>query len=783
MGAAHLLHCAGSITADRRQPGPGTRRTPGWQGVLVVSGNQTITAQVRNGKHAGVPARVITQGGPFTETADEAVQLAAAVQADYGHDGPAVLAAVDVATMQERQQAALAAIGAPAGGTLGTNATQLALAVAGAMALDDIHGTTGTIAAAAIEAARDYLGTASEPQSDLELFLAAVAEMLSSTPAAWADADEYQAWVKADATVPGYGGSPIPRHGLQGTLAGLRDGEWLCIYKATFDAIVAEHGLSAHTMLTDLYRRGDLRAADSERGRGEWTTKGPRWAGRPRMYVARLTAFTVPEDDDTPQPPAPASEPAPVPEPAAADPRSFQPTLADPLAGGWGPGTIGASAQDHQDDAPPRPAPAVVVDHASLPGSPDDRPRDVQDHQADADPREAWLAATWIRDTRQYFKMPERRASLARIVTLLDEAPDVADTDAVASLADRLQLLAELEGRGQEFGGPFMPELRGRPALLRPWKRGGLPIAAELVIAPEGYGFERSYDGPVTVLDRNGAWIGAIGTTLVAHGALDHTGECEPSASGTAPGYYLTAVYPWTEPGMPSPLGTADPGTQAWVTAPTMGLLAELAAAGRWPDAIALDSWTGTPVRLDAWGRLIRELRRYALENHGYGSGAYQAAKDAVSKSVSMMKGTMAADSTMPTRVWAKCKNQRIDWRHQVITNSAVFTWRAMDRCLALAGGNPALAPIGIRSKDELLIPSAAVELVTTQNYPGGTRPPVRLDSTGIELGTFKVKGEETRTLRPDRLDWPERPERRAPRAVARRRDAGAPRPGGGKRP
>src|SRR5450756_2146765 len=101
----------------------------------------------------------------------------------------------------------------------------------------------------------------------------------------------------------------------------------------------------------------------------------------------------------------------------------------------------------------------------------------------------------------------------------------------------------------------------------------------------------------------------------------------------TAPGYYLMTAYPWTEPGMTSPLGSTEPGTQVWIPAPTAGLLAELANAGRWPDATASDSWTGTPITLAAWGRLIRELRRYALERHGYDSGAYQAAKDAISMS------------------------------------------------------------------------------------------------------------------------------------------------------
>jgi len=147
---------------------------------------------------------------------------------------------------------------------------------------------------------------------------------------------------------------------------------------------------------------------------------------------------------------------------------------------------------------------------------------------------------------------------------------------------------------------------------------------------------------------------------------------------------------------------------------------------------------------LTEWGRFIREARRYALENYGYGSSAYLAIKEAFAMSLAMMAGELAADTTRPVRVWKKCWMQRIDWRHQIITHSAVATWRTMDRCLDLAGGNPDLAPIGMRNKDELIIPdNGAAELFTTTPYPGGTRPPVRIDPTGVELGTWKIKGRQ----------------------------------------
>ena len=708
------------------------RRTPGWQGNGFLSGNGSITEGVRSGKFAGIPARVLTLQGPFTASAADCDALADAVASDYGYLGNAVLSTVTVAEFRRWQQEARAAIGGPDGGTLGTNAMQLAAAAAGARAADAVLGTGDALQSAALTAARDYLASTSEPETNREIALRVLAEQLAASRSSWPDRDAYETTGKPD-DLPVPRRMSVPLHGVASDIAGTRDAEWVYVLPATWDSLVADAGITSTLALADMHKRGELSVAASWRAKGEWRTPGPRWMQpRPNVYKIRLSAVAdaTPDDDATP----PASE-QPVQEDSPASASPAEPPVQEELpaqAGmGWGPDTMGAAAQEATEERPPVPVPAA----------------DVRQHQAVTDPRTAWLADTWQRrGNREHFKTPEHKAALTRIVAALDEAPAIDDKDAVTALADRLQLLAELEGRGQEFGGPFMPVLRGRPAWLRPWKRGGVPLPVELAQVIEGYNFERDdYHGPVTVLDRNGAWIGAIGTTLVAHGGLDHTGECEPAASSTLPGYYLVNVYEWREVGLPSPLGSAVPGTQVWVTAPTMGLLAELAAAGRWPEATALDSWTGVAVRLDAWGRLIRELRRYALETHGYGSGAYQAAKDAVSKSVSMMNGTMAADSTRPVRVWAKCKNQRIDWRHQIITNSAVFTWRCMDRCLALADGNPGLAPIGIRAKDELLIPAAAVELVTTQPYPGGTRPAVRLDPTGIELGTFKIKGEETR--------------------------------------
>ena len=68
--------------------------------------------------------------------------------------------------------------------------------------------------------------------------------------------------------------------------------------------------------------------------------------------------------------------------------------------------------------------------------------------------------------------------------------------------------------------------------------------------------------------------------------------------------------------------------------------------------------------------------------------------------------------------------------------------WRAADACARLTG--PELAPLAVgRNTDELVIPAAALDIVTRDVLPGKAKPPVTLDPLGIALGTFKVKGRE----------------------------------------
>jgi hypothetical protein len=805
----------------------GTNQTPGWQGFLFTTGNGTITEGATAGKFAGVAARVVTISGEFTAGPEECSELDDAVLADYGHVGPAVIGALAVDQFGAMYAEAREALEAPAGGIAGTLAGKVALAVAGARAIDVVLGTGTAIGDAAHAGAIEYLTTLAAPESDRERILRRIAEAMSAERADWADAPGYARW-----------GEVGDRQSRK--LSGVYDETWLYVYPSAWAEIVKETGVgaSARLALADMHARAELHVPPSRRKRGEWKAPAPTWAGSVEVYKIARAAINdaAPLDGGDEVTPIGAGDGDTAPNltsgnggdevtPIGGGDGHAAPSLtsgnggtpigghggvspsltssdggnggesakltdtpiAAPLDGGdggtpigghggtppsltsddggnggdggqtapatgktttpdgWPADSIGATVNPHAAPASmPAKAPAVPIAAAAV--SPAGTPAAPVDSALERH-RAAWLSATWKRsDNASHFKAAGQQDALRQIITLLDENPDIADKNAIRDLANRMRVLRMLEGSGKDWGGPFAPTLNKKTARLKPWGKTGVPPCVELARVIEGWAFERpGFSGPVTVFDRNGAWVAATATADVAHGPLERTGERD-SASPLLPGYYQVAVYPWTEEGMPAPLGNAEPGTSIWVPAPIAGLLRELAREDRWPDDSAADSWTGQPVRLLAWGRLIREFRRYALETYGYGSGSYQAAKESFSTALAMLNGTIGEDSTRPVRTWDKCKAERIDWRHQIQTHSAATMWRTMDRARKVAGDDPALTPVGMRDKDELIIPTAAAGIVVTRPWAaGGKVPAVRVDNTGVTLGTFKVKTREDR--------------------------------------
>jgi hypothetical protein len=75
-----------------------------------------------------------------------------------------------------------------------------------------------------------------------------------------------------------------------------------------------------------------------------------------------------------------------------------------------------------------------------------------------------------------------------------------------------------------------------------------------------------------------------------------------------------------------------------------------------------------------------------------------------------------------------------------IMAQSGATMHRWADACLAVAGVE--LGPVELRATDELVIPAAAFEIVTTATAPG-RRGPLEIDPTGRKLGTFKIKATE----------------------------------------
>ena len=390
--------------------------------------------------------------------------------------------------------------------------------------------------------------------------------------------------------------------------------------------------------------------------------------------------------------------------------------------------------EDEPGPAAEVPAPAAPAEAAPIPAPAVREPVDVPAPSGDVrpsrpgrkgpalevpeGPHAEFLAAAVARKSVTTERQLE---ALAERLALLDD-PEIGEAPA------RLRLLAAMEGN-RDGSGPFAPFLRRTSPRWQPER----PAVIDAVRVMDGWNWEREdYTGEVTVMDRNGSWPTAVSSVRVVHGEFEHTGPVEDITGAPAPGYYKVTVYPWTETDLPSPLGTETVGEERWITGTRMHLLADLAAEGRWPDASASDSWTGTAVRLSSWAHLIGECRRYALEVHGRESGAYSAVKESFGQSMGLMYGSLDGAGASMRRKW-NCRSRRTDWVHAIKDQASATIWRTADRLRALGA-----APVSLRNVDELILPAGALEAATS-----GERPALRLDESGTAFGTWKVKGTE----------------------------------------
>lgn len=335
----------------------------------------------------------------------------------------------------------------------------------------------------------------------------------------------------------------------------------------------------------------------------------------------------------------------------------------------------------------------------------------------------------------QAVRKPSGKGKTAKRAAVLAEAKAVLDSGAdVDEMMRQLHIPRALEKT-------HAPMRRGDDGRMRaPYWRPELPGMIETAHVVTGWGWEREHDGPTVVLDKSGAWVAAASSVEVAHVALKHTGDLEFDGR---PGYYLVDVYPWTETGMPHPLGLPpatpewSPGDQVWVPAPTVALLRDLVDAGRWPDVAVADSYTSPGVRISEWTRHVNALRTYAVQTYGRDSAQYEAVKRNYGQAMSLMVGRPKESGV--GREWS-FGIQRPDWTHAIQAHASAMLWRRADQCRQAA---PDHAPVALRNVDELVIPAAALEIVTTTPPPGSDRPAITLDPEGLDLRSFKVKAEE----------------------------------------
>lgn len=663
---------------------PGEDNTAPWFGVMFTTGNADITDGIDQGPFAGIPVRVITLTGRssqdgFTGSAEEAEWLKRSAYSSHGIVGPDVMRAFTVDQIEKMIGLAQVDLGDTPGHLAARVSQSVAQAVAGAEAAGWVIGMRLAGEGEAQALAARLRASALEGARDY--FANNWTEPESDgEKMRQAVADLFSSSHRLFATADDY----RFQSGIN-NYKGYRDEDYVYLRPPVWKELVRDEGTDGNRALAELAEMGALYTTPGARkGRGAtWQGKPPKWTASPaRVYKFIRAGLASPDGGQEPGPdndgqgPAPADTALTLPETAKEMPPGIPAALS-----GLGALRIVSGAE----------AATVAGRHSEYL----DKAR----------------ASKWTE---------EQRSALAERMLMLD----------AGASKNELRILEALEGKAHEGPGPFAPRAGKRGPYWMP----ELPPIIWDARPVAGWSFDRPWEGTAAVLDRNAAWVSAAASVVIVHGDFGHH-----SAGGTigpgivAPGYYQVPIYPWDEPGMPAPLD-GRPGESAWIPAPLVGLLRELAAAGRWgpgPELEYAQSYTGQAARLGPWAHLVKELRAYALEFYGRESEQYTAVKDAFGMATSLMMG-QADPGPVPKRTWS-CKAHRPDWRMHIQSQAAVSVWRDGDR-LRVAGADT--APIALRAVDEIVIPEAAL--------PAAEKI-IRLDRTEIALGTYKVKGTEVR--------------------------------------
>lgn len=298
---------------------PGFVRGRSWYGILFSAGNSRLMDGIGAGGMAGTERRVVELAAPFTTSLEHAEAIDALYLRAYGHLGAEILerhSASTVADYLERAHKELAAAGevdfsSPMAAQVFKH---LVSHVAGALMVDDMVGTAGTeesLAAAAVEGAREYLSAWEEPLHDADRILDAIHDSLFQEPACWPTVAQHLENTNPmafDGT--GSDRSAIARHGVALKTKGLvaNDESWVGVFSAEWRDLCKELGVDSDVACRELAQRGVLIRQGSSYKPGARNHASVVKVGKKPTRLYKLVYPTV-EDPDDQQPAAGSGQP------------------------------------------------------------------------------------------------------------------------------------------------------------------------------------------------------------------------------------------------------------------------------------------------------------------------------------------------------------------------------------------------------------------------------------------------------------------------------------------
>jgi hypothetical protein len=244
---------------------------------------------------------------------------------------------------------------------------------------------------------------------------------------------------------------------------------------------------------------------------------------------------------------------------------------------------------------------------------------------------------------------------------------------------------------------------------------------------------------PLVELDANGAFVAAASSATFAHCALEHTGPLDLETGTVPPGYFLVDAHAWQLGAPGSPLGAGRPKLTAegrvWVPHTVYSVLRDLthgakwgAISGHWPDATVYDSWTADACRFTDWANVVRDTRAAAKLGGDVALG--ERIKTAYSQAVQMWGTKPDPKGTPADKRKKKNMAYRPDWYAALRGQHAMNMWRRAYQCTILGH-----APLRVWDTDRILMQEHDLLAVLGRDTPPN---PLRLDETGLGLGTFK---------------------------------------------